>query len=92
MKPYGMPFCTICYLGRISLWPSQTDIGWVWDPKSHYHLDLTNAMPIQVQSRPTCAQRREAWLDVHLDKLVAKGVIGPILLGEQPCNVLRHCS
>ena len=26
----------------------------------------------------------EAWLDIYLDELVAKGVIGPILPGEQP--------
>ena len=30
------------------------------------------------QSHP----EEEAWLDVHLDKLVAKGVIGLILPGE----------
>ena len=24
----------------------QMDIGWVWDPKYHYCLDLTNAVPI----------------------------------------------
>ena len=28
--------------------------------------------------------REEAWLDVHLDELIAKGVIGPILPHEQP--------
>ena len=27
----------------------QMDIGWVWDPKYHYHLDLTNAVPIRVK-------------------------------------------
>ena len=27
----------------------QMDIRWVWDPKYHYHLDLTNAMPIWVE-------------------------------------------
>ena len=61
----------------------QTDIGWVWDPKYHYHLDLTNAVPIWVKLSHLC-QKEEAWLDVHLDELVAKGVIGPILPGEQP--------
>ena len=40
------------------------------------------------QNRPTCAQREEAWLEVHLDELVAKGVIGPILPGEQPQCVM----
>ena len=59
----------------------QTDIRWVWDPKYHYCLDLTNTVPIQV--KPPCPHpEEEAWLDVHLDKLVAKGVIGPILPGE----------
>ena len=28
--------------------------------------------------------KEEAWLDVHLDELLAKGVIGPILPHEQP--------
>ena len=58
----------------------QTDIGWVWDPKYHYHLDLTNMVPIQVKPLHL-HPKKEAWLDVHLDKLVAKEVIGPILLG-----------
>ena len=59
------------------------DIGWVWDPKYHYRLDLTNTVPIWVKP-PHLHPEEEAWLDVHLDELVAKGVIGPILLGEQP--------
>ena len=57
------------------------DIGWVWDPKYHYHLDLTNAMPIQAKP-PHLRPEEEAWLDVHLDELVAKGIIGPIFPGE----------
>ena len=28
--------------------------------------------------------QEEAWLNVHLDELMAKGVIGPILPHEQP--------
>ena len=60
----------------------QTDIGRVWDPKYHYHLDLTNAMPIQAKLPHLCPEE-EAWLGVHLDKLVAKGVIGSIFPGEQ---------
>ena len=60
----------------------QSDIGQVWNPKYHYHLDLTNAMPIRAKP-PRLHPEEEAWLDVHLDKLVAKGVIGPILLREQ---------
>ena len=59
----------------------QMDIGRVWDLKYHYHLDLTNAMPIQVKP-PRLRPEEEAWLDVHLNELVAKGVIGPILPGE----------
>ena len=61
----------------------QMDIGWLWGPKYHYHLDPTNAMPIQVKL-PRLHPEEEAWLDVHLDKLVAKGVIVLILPGEQP--------
>ena len=59
----------------------QMDIGRVWDPKYHYRLDLTNAMPIWAKPPSLCPEE-EAWLDIHLDKLVAKGVIGPILPGE----------
>ena len=59
----------------------QMDIGWVWDPKYHYHLDLTNALPIRAKPPYLCPEE-EAWLDTHLDKLVAKGMIGPILPGE----------
>ena len=59
----------------------QMDIGWVWDPKYHYHLDLTNAMPIWAKP-PRLHPEEEAWLDVHLDELVAKGVIGLIFPGE----------
>ena len=59
------------------------DIMWVWDPKYHYRLVLTNTVPIQVKP-PYLHPEQEAWLDVHLDKLVAKGVISPILPGEQP--------
>ena len=61
----------------------QTDFGWVWDPKYHYCLDLTNTVPIQVKL-PRLHPEEKAWLDVHLDELVAKGVIGPVLPGEQP--------
>ena len=30
----------------------QTNIVWVWDPKYHYHLDLTNTVSIWV--KPSC--------------------------------------
>lgn len=55
----------------------QTDIGYVRDPKFHYKLELTNQTPITakpVRMRP----QEEAWLDAHLDELVAKGVIGKL--------------
>ena len=61
----------------------QTDIGRVRDPKYHYQLRLTNTTPIQAKPmrfRP----EEEAWLDAHLDELMAKGVIGPILPHENP--------
>ena len=38
-------------------------------------------MPIRAKL-PRLRPEEEAWLDVHLDELVAKGVIGPILPGE----------
>lgn len=59
----------------------QTDIGKVSDPKYRYKLTLKNAVPIRAKPmrlRP----EEEAWLDVHLDELLAKGVIGPILPHE----------
>ena len=87
VKPCGAPSCATCLPCEDKLVAIQMNIGWVWDPKYHYHLDLTNTVP-SGQSRPTCTLRREAWLDVHLDELVAKGVIGPILLGEQPQCVM----
>ena len=59
----------------------QIIIGPVWDPKYHYHLDLTNAVPIWVKL-PHLHPKEEAWLEIHLDELVAKGVIGPILPGK----------
>ena len=38
----------------------QIDIGWVWDPKYHYHLDLTNTVPIWVKP-PHLRPKEEAW-------------------------------
>ena len=59
MRLHSAPSCLICYLGRTNLRPStvQTDIGWVWDPKYRYHLDLTNAMPIR--AKPPCLRPEE---------------------------------
>ena len=58
------------------------NIRWVWDSKYHYHLDLTSTVFIWAKLPHLCPEE-EAWLDIHLDKLVAKGVVGHILLGEQ---------
>ena len=61
----------------------QTDIGCVENPAYHYHLDLKDDRPIQSK---LCSFRpnEEEWLDNHLDGLVAKGVIAPILQHEDP--------
>ena len=65
----------------------QMDIRRVWDPKYHHHLDLTNMVPIW--AKPLHLRPKEkAWPDVHLDKLVAKGVIDPILPREQPQYIM----
>ena len=72
--------CLLPYEDKLSA--VQMDIRWVWDPKYHYCLDLTNTVPIQAKPPHLCPEE-EAWLNVHLDKLVAKGVIGPILPKEQ---------
>jgi hypothetical protein len=61
----------------------QTDIGNVKDPKYHYRLRLNNVTPVRAKPMRLCPQE-EAWLDVHLDELLAKGVIGTILLHKQP--------
>ena len=34
----------------------QMDIGWVWDPKYHYYLVLTNTMPIWVKLPHLCPE------------------------------------
>ena len=61
----------------------QTDIGRVKDPQYHYRLKLRNEVSIKAQLMRLHPEQEE-WLDVHLDKLVSKGVIGPILPDEQP--------
>ena len=59
----------------------QTNIGRVEDPWYHYHLKLRNE--VGIKARPMRLRpEEEAWLDVHLDELVSKGVIGPILPDE----------
>ena len=61
----------------------QTDIGYVKNPTYHYHLDLKDNRPIRSK---LCRFRpdEEEWLGNHLDDLVAKGVITPILPHEDP--------
>ena len=44
----------------------------------HYHLKLRNEFSIKERLMCLCPEE-EAWLDVHFDELVSKGVIGPIL-------------
>ena len=59
----------------------QTDIGRVEDPRYHYCLKLRNE--VGIKARPMRLRpEEEAWLDVHLDELVSKGVISPILPDE----------
>ena len=51
------------------------------DPRYQYCLKLRNE--VGIKACPMCLHpEEEAWLDVHLDKLVRKGVIGPILPDE----------
>ena len=65
----------------------QTDIGRVEDQRYHYRLKLRNE--VGIKARPMRLRpEEEAWLDVHLDELVSKGVIGPILPDEQPRCVM----
>ena len=59
----------------------QMDIMWVWDLKYHYYLDLTNAVSIWAKP-PRLWPEEEAWMDIHLEKLVAKEIIDSIVLGE----------
>ena len=47
----------------------------------HYYKDLTNIVLIQAKL-PHLWPEEEAWMDMYLDKVVAKGVIGVVLLGE----------
>ena len=61
----------------------QTDIGYVKDPTYHYRLDLKDDRPIQSKLRHFHPEEEE-WLGNHLDDLVAKGVITPILPHENP--------
>ena len=57
------------------------DTSWVWDEKYHYRLDFTNTIPLQAKL-PHLQPEEEAWLDIHLDGLAAKGLIGLVLPGK----------
>ena len=72
VKPCGAPSYATFYLVRISLQPSRWISG-----RSGTQRTTT------VWTYQHSAYSDEAWLDVHPDELVAKGAIGPILLGEQ---------
>ena len=61
----------------------QTNIGHMEDPGNHYHLDLKDDRLIQSKLCHFCADKEE-WLGNHLDDLVAKGVITPILPHKDP--------
>ena len=61
----------------------QTNIGYMKDPTYHYHLDLKDDRPIQSKLCRFCPEEKE-WLGNHLDDLVAKGAITPILPHEDP--------
>ena len=68
---------------ELNLAAFQTDISRVGDPKYHYKLTRWNEAPIR--SKPIWLRpEEEAWLDSHLDELLTKGVITPILPHEQP--------
>ena len=84
IKLHGTPFCDICCPARTSLWPSRHGYWAGLGPKVPLPF-WTSPMPYPSGVKPPhLCPEEEAWLDVHLDKLVAKGVIGPILPGEQP--------
>ena len=51
------------------------------DLRYHYCLKLRNEVFIKAHLMCLCPEE-EAWLNVHLDKLVSKWVIGLILLDE----------
>ena len=59
----------------------QTNIGWVEDPRYHYRLKLRNKAGINARPIQLCPEE-DAWMDIHLDKLVSKGGNGLILPDE----------
>ena len=61
----------------------QTNIGYVKDATYHYRLDLKDDRPIQSKLCHFCPDEEE-WLSNHLDDLVAKWVITPILPHKDP--------
>ena len=56
------------------------------DKEYHYWLSPTNNTPIRSKP-PMLRPEEEAWLDQHLDKLQAKGVIAKLQPHEQPTCV-----
>ena len=54
MKPHGVPSCAIFLPWEDKLAAVQMDIGQVRNPKYHYCLDLTNAVPIRAKPPRLC--------------------------------------
>ena len=61
----------------------QSDIKYVKDPAYHYWLNLKDERPTQSKLQWLYLDKEE-WLSNHLYKLVAKGVITPILPHKDP--------
>ena len=61
----------------------QTNIGYMKDPTYHYCLNLKDDRPMQSKLCHLCPDKEE-WLGNHLDDLVAKGIITPILPHKDP--------
>ena len=80
VRLHGMPFCAICYLERKNLRPSRCTLGGSGTQSTTTVWTSLTPCPSR-QSPPPPRPEEEAWLDVHLDELVAKGVIGPIFPG-----------
>ena len=61
----------------------QTNIGYMKDPTYHYHVDLKDDRPTQSKLCRFHPDEKD-WFGNHLDDLVAKGVINPILPYKDP--------
>ena len=82
--------CTACCPVRISLQPSNGHWAGL-GPKIPLPSGPHQYSAHPGESHPSLHPKEEAWLDLHLDELMAKGMIGPILPGEQLHGVLCHC-